>query len=437
MNHGERHTTVMCAQAFTREDTYAATRRPVSLAETLVPEAYTSQAFFAVERERVFGSTWVAVGCSAQLRQPGDVLVTEVAGRSVFIIRKPDGALRAFYNVCRHRGTRLLASGECHVKRFIRCPYHSWAYDHDGRCVGTPLFTGSDIPSDQQAAFDMHDVAAFDRSDYGLLPVAVEAWGPLVFVNLDSHPARLSEQLGDLPARTAGYRLDDWELARVAEYQIAANYKLVAENFMEYYHLPWVHPGLVKVSPIEAHHRWQGRGMYVGFCTTPIAPDTDDGGWQSGLAPISGLSASDAASARFIWLFPNVALNVLPNHLFIIHARAAGPGLTHETTYLLTHPESTGKAETERERAVDELAKFWDTVNREDIDIVERVQAGLDSTPFPGGRLCYRFEESLHRFQNMIVDRMVGERRIPPADDPETVPMFAPSTARGDGAARC
>jgi choline monooxygenase len=434
MNEGEHHmrTGDTPAEAFTREETYAATRRPVSLAETLVPEAYTSDAFFAVERERVFGSAWVAVGCSPVLREHGDVLVAEVAGRSIFVVRKQDGTLRAFYNVCRHRGTQLLAPGECRVKRFIRCPYHSWAYDHDGRCVGTPMFTGSDIPVDQQAAFDMQDVAAFDRADYGLLPVAVDAWGPLVFVNLEADPEPLADHLGDLPARTAGYRLDEWEIARTAEYEIEANYKLVGENFMEYYHLPWVHPGLVKVSPIDAHHRWQGTGMYVGFCTHPIAPDTEEGGWQSGLAPISGLNDADATSARFIWLFPNVAVNILPNHLFIIHARPVAPGLTHETTYLLTHQESTGDAATER--AVDEIAKFWDAVNREDIGIVERVQAGLGSTPFPGGRLCYRFEESLHRFQNMIIDRMVGKRRVPPGDEAETMPMFAPAAGRSSAA---
>jgi choline monooxygenase len=416
------------AEAFTREETYAATRRPVSLAETLIPEAYTSEAFFAIERERVFASSWVAVGCSAQLREPGDVLVAEVAGRSIFVVRKKDGSLRAFYNVCRHRGTQLLGAGECRVKRFIRCPYHSWAYDHDGACVGTPLFEGSNIPEDQQATFDMQDVAAFDRADYGLLPVAVDAWGPLVFVNLQPDPEPLADHLGDLPARTAGYRLDEWEIARTAEYEIKANYKLVAENFTEYYHLPWVHPGLVKVSPMEAHHRWQGTGMYVGFCTSPIAPDTEEGGWQSGLRPIGGLSESDATSARFIWLFPGVAVNVLPNHLFIIHARPVAPGLTHETTYLLTHPEST--AGESSEGAVDDLARFWDSVNREDIGIVERVQTGLATTPFPGGRLCYRFEESVHRFQNMVIDRMVGNLRVPRGDDAETVPMFAQAADR-------
>jgi choline monooxygenase len=428
MNHVGGQAGAAARQAFTREETYAATRRPVSLAATLLPDAYTSEEFFALERELVFGSSWVAVGCTAELREPGDVLVTEVAGRSIFVVRKQDGVLRAFYNVCRHRGTRLLTVGESRVKRFIRCPYHSWAYDHDGRCVGTPLFTGSDIPADQQAAFEMHDVAAFDRADHGLLPVAVDAWGPLVFVNLDPDAALLSEDLGDLPARTAGHRLDEWEIARVSEYEIAANYKLVAENFMEYYHLPWVHPGLVKVSPIEAHHRWQGPGMYSGFCTTPIAQDTDEGGWGSGLPPISGLDASDAVSARFVWLFPNVAINVLPNHVFIILARATSPRKTHETTYLLTHPESAAAAESDQ--AVEQLAGFWDSVNREDIEIVERVQAGIDSTPFPGGRLCYRFEEPLHRFQNMVIDRMVGKRRIPAGDEVEAAPMFGPRAGR-------
>jgi choline monooxygenase len=405
--------------AYTREETYAATRRPVDLAATLPADAYRSEEFFALERERVFATSWVAVGCVAELREPGDVLVAEVAGRSLFVVRNRGGELRAFYNVCRHRGTRLLTEGECRVKRFIRCPYHSWAYDLDGACIGTPLFEGSDIPPDQRAVFDMDGVRAFDRADHGLLKVAVEAWGPLVFVNLDGDAGPLSEQLGDLPARTAGYRLDEWEIARVAEYDVTANYKLAGENFMEYYHLPWVHPGLVKVSPLEAHHRWQGPGMYTGMCTSPIAPDTDGGGWQSGVPAIGGLSESDAASARFVWLFPNVALNVLPNHLFVILAQPRGPAATHERTYLLTHPESAAT-----EDGIDGLAAFWDTVNREDIEIVERVQQGLATTPFPGGRLCYRFEEPLHRFQNMVADRMVGRRRIPPGDDAEAIPMF-------------
>jgi choline monooxygenase len=414
-------------QRFTQEETYTGTRRPVEFAETLTPEAYTSEAFFAVERERVFASGWVAAGPSAAVRDPGELLVADIAGRSVIVVRGLDGELRAFYNTCRHRGTRLLPPGRGRVKRSIRCPYHSWAYSLNGSCIGTPLFEGSEIPDDQRAVFDMDGVAAFDRADYGLLEVRTECWGPLALVCLNHDAPSLSDHLGDLPGRTAGYRLDEWEIARTAHYEVDANYKLLAENFMEYYHLPWVHPGLVKVSPIEAHHRWQGRGMYSGMCTNPIAADSEQGGWQVGLPAISGLGESDAASARFIWLFPNVAINVLPNHLFLIHADPVGPARTRETTYLLTHPESASDARSED--AVDRLAAFWDEVNREDIEIVERVQQGLATTPFPGGRLCYRFEEPLHRFQNMIIDRMVGVWRVPPGDEAESSPMFVPQDA--------
>ena len=247
----------------------------MELAETLTPEAYTSERFFALERERVFASSWIAVGCAAQLREPGDVLVGEVAGRSLFVVRSQDGELRAFYNTCRHRGTRLLAAGERRVTRFIRCPYHSWAYDLDGaasarRCsrARDPRGPAGRLRHGGRARVRPRRLRAAARRRRALGPARVRE------PRRDRRPA--VEQLGDLPARTAGYRLDEWELARVAEYDIAANYKLVGENFMEYYHLPWVHPGLVKVSPMEAHHRWQGTGMYMGFCTSPIAQDTDE-----------------------------------------------------------------------------------------------------------------------------------------------------------------
>ena len=410
------------ASAFTDEQTYADTRRPAPVARTLIPDAYTSEVFFALERQQVFGVGWVAVGCIDQLREPGDVLVADVGGRSIFVVRTRAGELRAFYNVCRHRGTQLLREGETKVRRWIRCPYHSWAYDYEGACIGTPMFEDSRIPEDQQAAFDMSEGAAFDRRDYGLLPVAVASWGPLVFASLAEDPIPFADYLGDLPDRSAGYRLSECRIARVGHYEIAANYKLVAENFMEYYHLPWVHPGLVKVSPIEAHYRWQGTGMYSGFCTTPIAADSENGGWGAGLSPISDLGEADAQSARFVWVFPNVAVNILPNHVFLIHAQPVNPRLTVETTYLLIHPEAAEP--TNASAGVDDLAAFWDRVNREDIDIVQRVQQGLDTTPFPGGRLCYRFEEPLHRFQNMVIDHMIGHPRIPAGDPAQSMPMF-------------
>lgn len=414
----------LTAADYTQEKTYRHTRLPVSRASTLHPDAYTSPEFYAIEQERVFGTSWVAVGCLDDLDQPGDVIVADVAGQSIIITRAKKGELRAFYNVCRHRGAKLLDDDCTRVKGSrIRCPYHSWAYDLSGACIGTPLFEGSDIPPDQQGIFDMSNVEAFDRADYGLFPVRVASWGFLIFVNLNPDAAPLAEQLGDLPRRCDNYRLAEWEVVREKSYHIQANYKLVGENFMEYYHLPWVHPELIKVSRMEDHYRWQGPGLYTGLTTTPISQNTESGGWL-GLPPVSTLNAANQVSGRFIWLFPNIALNILPNHCFIMLANPAGPDQTLERCRLLVHPES--KANPASKQAIDDLLGFWDLVNRQDIEIVERVQAGLKTRPYVGGRMCYHFEEPLHRYQNMVIDKMVGLERIPPGDEQETVPMFGP-----------
>jgi choline monooxygenase len=324
--------------------------------------------------------------------------------------------------VCRHRGARLVEESHGRVERFFQCAYHAWAYGLDGACLGTPLFTPeAGIPAGQEDAFDMSGVRGFDRADHGLHPARAAEWASIVFVCLDLDAPSLADELGDLPERLAGYRLDEHRLLRRVDYEIEANWKLVGENFMEYYHLPWVHPGLVKVSPLKAHHRWQGTGMYVGFCTSPIAANTDDGGWQ-GLPALPTLDEDDGSSARFAWLFPNLAMNALPNHTFLMLARPTAAGHTSETTYLLSHPESSSETPTEE---IDSLLHFWDEVNREDIGIVERVQRGLADPAYTGGRMCYRFEESVHRFQNMLIDRMLGLRRVPPGDAEHQRPMFA------------
>jgi choline monooxygenase len=411
--------------AFEQPDTYAGTRLPVDLATTLIPDAYTSADYFELEQQQVFAGAWVGVATTSELREPGDFVVVDVAGRSLIVCRNGDGELRAFDNVCRHRGAQICAAGG-HVARFFQCPYHAWAYDLDGALLGTPLFTpDSTVPVDQRAAFDMSDVKAFDKAEYGLHTVQVAAFGPVVLVCLDPDARPLDELLGDLSSRLAGYRMDEWQVARSKTYEIDANWKLVAENFMEYYHLPWVHPGLVKVSPINAHYRWQGTGTYIGFCTSPISSNADEGGWE-GLPAIGGLGEVDAVSARFVVLFPNVALSVLPNHVFIMLMRPTAAGHTSEQTYLLTNPEShTGPGS---EQAIDELMRFWDDVNQEDVEIVEVVQRGLANTSYTGGRMCYRFEESVHRFQNLEIDRMLGIDRIPEGDDVEQVQMFARGT---------
>ncbi|CAN5808988.1 aromatic ring-hydroxylating dioxygenase subunit alpha [soil metagenome] len=408
--------------AFLREETYAATRAPVDHASTIIPEAYRSAAFFEVERRRLFATGWVAVAHLSDVAVPGAVRTVTVADQSIIIVRDRAGQLRAFHNVCRHRGSRLVITESCQIPRF-RCPYHSWAYGLDGTLLGAPLFEGSGIPDDQQAIFDTSRLPAFDKADYGLLPAQVATWANLIFVSLESDPLPLMTWLGDLPERLAGYRLDEMTIVAERNYDIAANWKLIAENFMEYYHLPWVHPELVKVSRVEDHYRFQGPGLYTGMSTSPISRDTESG-WTA-LTDAPDLDGDDAVSGRFVWILPNVALSVLPNHVFTVIATPVAHDRTIERTTIGLPPHTADDPTIGP--ALELLAAFWDHVNSEDVAIVERVQQGIATEAYTGGRMCFRFEEPLHRFQNMLIDRMVGIERIPDGDGDG--PMFAPPAA--------
>ena len=391
---------------FLREETYARTRAGVESATTLIPEAYYDAEFFALERRQVFARNWIVAGPASRVQNAGDIMLAEAAGRSLFVVRGDDGELRAFYNVCRHRGARLCAE-DGSVKKHIQCPYHGWGYNLRGECVGTPLF---DKGANRQA-MQMHDMShlkSFDKKDFGLLPARVAQWGMLVFICLDESAPPLAEALGDLPRRLQNYRMDEWREIGERDYDIQCNWKLLFENAVEYYHLPWVHPRLAKTSRVADHHRWQGDGMYCGICTSPVTA-TDDSGWLS-MKNISGLTPEENCSGYFFGLFPNVIVFVMPSHAFVIRAHPLAPGRTMEKAWLLAHPEC---ADGMSDAAVAEVLNFWNEVNLEDVAICERVQRGVAETPYPGGRMCYHFEEPVHRFQNMLADAMLGVRRVP------------------------
>lgn len=386
---------------------WSGTRLPLERASSLHRAAYTDPGFFELERERVFAAGWVAVALADEL-VPGRLLVRTVGDRSIVLTRKDDGQLRCYLNSCRHRGTEL-ADQDCDIANTIRCPYHRWGYSLDGTLVAAPRF-------------DEAGVSDFDRSQYCLHDVRIEQWGCLVFASLDHEVVSLENWLGDLPDRTAGYGLDQWRSVATQTVSITSNWKLIAENYQEYYHLAWVHPELSKVSRIEDHYRYQGPGMYCGQTTTPVSGDRRDD-WTA-MPPAEGLGPSDAASGRFISVFPNVLLSLLPNHAFVMRLEPVAPGLTIETcTWLL--PPNTASNPPEGFAAT---RQFWLDVNAEDIDIVQRGQRGIDSGRFTVGRLSPRFEEPLHRFHNMLADRMVGIDRVPSGDASDVEPRYGTGT---------
>ena len=385
--------------SWTAESSFDGTRKPLDLATGLPPAAYTDAQFFATEQHRVFEHAWVCVGIADDVAEPGRLLVRDVGSKSIVITRDTEGKLQGFLNSCRHRGTEL-AEADCDIAGTIRCPYHRWGYGLDGTLRATPFF--DEVPK-----------ADFDRADYSLVSVRVEAWGVLLFACLSPDTPPLQEWLGDLPDRMAGYKLDSWVSKHDQSLEIQSNWKLVTENYQEYYHLTWVHPELAKVSRVKDHYRYQGPGMYCGQTTTPVSGDDRDD-WL--VMPASeGLDASDSVSGRFVAIFPNVMLSVLPNHVWVMRLDPVAPGVTKETCTLLV-PASNADALPD---AIQQTIDFWIDVNNEDIDIVERGQRGLTKGAVPAGPLAPRFEEPLHRFHNMLADHMTGGPiSIWPGDDP-------------------
>jgi choline monooxygenase len=404
---------------YTHKSTYRPLRQNVEAATTLIPDAYRSADFFDIERQRVWSRSWVAVAYTSQLPESGDHLLADVAGQPLLVIRGRDQRLRAFYNVCRHRGSRLVDQpGNCKV---IRCPYHGWGYSLEGELLGTPYFKGLDVPPELAAKFQLTAgvAAEFCKDDYPLFAVATETWGGTIFVNLDPTPIPFSQWIGDLPQRFVRHPLERLELARRRTFEINANWKLIAENFMEYYHLPFGHPELCNVSGFDNHYRYQGPGMYTGMATIPLSNDPSTVSFE-GLNLFDGLTVTESQSAYFVMLFPNIAYWIFPHHLVTLLFWPTDTGRTLEHMDLLVHPDARRLADADE--IMDRVMNFWWFVNEQDVRLVERVQAGLQSQAYTGGRMCYQFEEPIHRFQNMVADLMTGVRRVPLGDEREEAP---------------
>jgi choline monooxygenase len=395
---------------FTTPGFYQKTRLPVESATTLPPEVYRSPEYFGLESERLFGKSWVAVGYTSQFDEPGKTIAASVGGQPVFLTRDKEGQIRGFFNVCRHRGS-LLVEKDCKLER-VRCPYHSWTYDLNGQLKNCPLFAMSG-DTGSWGGEDGSGASSFRKEDYSLLPIRVETWGCFVFANLDPKAEPLREFLGDLPAQYRNFPLDELVLVRRKKYDIKANWKLIAENFLEYYHLPWVHPELCGVTAIDMHKRNQGAGMYMSFYASPLL----QGGTPidaNYLPPMPGLSTEEANAGYFPLVFPNLAMFAMPHHVFALLMTPSGPAHTDEYGDILVHPSVLGRPGIEKE--LDEILRFYDMVNVQDILAVERVQKGIQAKAYPGGRMSFRFEEPVHRFQNMVIDFMTAERRTYRAD---------------------
>jgi glycine betaine catabolism A len=358
---------------------------------TLGREAYLSEGHFERERERILYREWFSVGREEDIPEPGSYLSVDVAGESVMLVRGRDHVLRGFYNVCRHRGSRLVTgeAGCGEPGRFgntIRCPYHSWTYGLSGELRNAPFLSEED---------------GLRKEDLSLHPIEVEAWGGFVFAHLtpsEGHPP-LRDPLGEVPERLRRYPLPELRRARRIEYEVGANWKVILENFNECYHCGPVHPELCEVVP--AFRREGGGGL-----------DWDrgiphrDGAWtftRSGTAdraPFPGLSEEERTRHKGELVYPNLMLSLSADHVSAFTLWPRSPVRTAIACDFLFHPDEMARPGFDPGDAVE----LWDLVNRQDWEICESVQSGMASRVWRHGYYAPMEDASLD------IRRYVGER---------------------------
>jgi choline monooxygenase len=367
--------------------------RPVGQATGLPPMLYTSPEFFAEEQKYLFERSWVFVAVTDEVSEPGTAIPVTVAGKPILIVRDRLGTLRAFHNVCSHRGT-LLVTERVEHQAWIRCPYHSWGYGLDGSLKATPNIGGHGV----------HSHPDLDVSKHGLRPVRCETWHHLIFVNLSGDAASLESHVAPLAARWP-FDYGRLRLGGVGSFEFKANWKLVLENFLESYHLPYIHPGLNSYSRMEDHYNvFIGPNAY-GQATKNFAPNAEGAGIS--LPAIPSYPVNLVGLGEYPLLFPNVMLGTQSTEFFAVSCEPVSPALTRERFYVFFDEAAMDEA---HEQVRSDALSRWFGINSEDINVVERMQVGRASNVRAGDLFAPELEACVHAFQRQVVDTILKNR---------------------------
>jgi Rieske 2Fe-2S family protein len=343
---------------------------------TLPARYYTDPEVFRGEIERFFFQNWICVGRTGFIPQPGDYFLREIAGESIIVTRDATGDIRAFYNVCRHRGTRMCTAAEGNFGGRIQCPYHGWTYALDGRLIGAPHM----------------DEPGFAREDYPLHEVKTAVWDGHLFLHLGA-PEPLT-----LPDRFRPWRMEELLLHKRIAYDVKANWKLLVLNYNECLHCPLLHPALNRLTDYLGADNETPNASYIGGSM----------GFRGGAETMSidgkrrrdylpGLSENERGKVCYYTIYPNLLLSLHPDYMMV---HTLWPKAVDRTEILCEwyfHPAEMAKPDF----IADDVIEFWDTTNREDWNVVELSQLGIQSRAYRPGPYSRR-EELLHAFDQVV-----------------------------------
>jgi Rieske 2Fe-2S family protein len=365
---------------------------PPSVIATLPGHYYTDENIFALEQARIFEAMWFCVVRSADLAKPGAFRTVQVGRENVLVTRARDNSVRAFLNVCRHRGARICTEESGEVKRAFQCPYHAWTYDLSGKLIAAPNLT------------KMPDI---DRVEYGLINVHVREWLGYVWVCLADEPPSFEEDvLGEVVARLGdgtsidNYDVENLSVGRRIVYDVKANWKLIIENFMECYHCATIHPELTEVLPEFADgyaaQYYVGHGAEFG---EEIQGFTVDG--SPGVDRIPGVREDQDRRYYAITIKPQVFVNLVPDHV-IVHRMfplAADRTIVECDWLFLPDVVANGKD-------VSRSVELFHRVNEQDFEACERCQPAMNSRAYTRGGVLVPSEHHIGAFHDWVLARL-------------------------------
>ncbi len=350
---------------------------PLPRAQTIPSSWYVDPIFHDADRQAIFLRTWQGVGRADQVRSPGDYFLATVGENPIIVARGKDDVVRAFFNVCRHRGGPLAT--EDGNAGMLQCGYHGWTYRLDGALRGVPKFDRVEL---------------FDRSEFCLRTIHVEVWEGLVFVNLSPAPTPFAATVGGITERIAPISLASKRFHHRVEYEVACNWKVYVDNYLEGYHVPLVHPELFSMLDYNNYVT----ETYPSY-SLQYSPINRDRSIYEG--------ASGESEAYYYFIFPNFMLNILPGRLQtnrVIPIAADRCRVIFD--YFYDDTTSEGRA-----AAIAEDIDYSDRVQAEDIEICEHVQRGLSSIAYDRGRFSVECEEGVYHFQTLLKEQY--ERAFP------------------------
>jgi phenylpropionate dioxygenase-like ring-hydroxylating dioxygenase large terminal subunit len=366
---------------------YAGVRKPLMEASTLPPWAYTSEEFYRREVETIWMKEWNFFGRADRIPDPGDYFAVDFVGVPIIIVRGKDGEVRAFSNSCRHRGAAMLrGEGNCNA---IRCPYHSWAYDFEGKLIVAP---------------EMEETKDFRMEDFPLIPLRLELWAGFIFVNFDDKAGPLKEHLGSLPEVLSSYGYEDMRCVRLKEYAIESNWKIYVENAMEAYHVSTVHRSTLSrqkgVFPtvVPATGEWMALHKEHEGTRALLTGDT-------GFPRIPTLAGTAAKGSYYPLIFPSTMFGSTVDCMWWLELQPISASKT-KLVVGSCFPEQVTKRP-DFEEVVQRYYKRWDISIPEDNDISALQQIGLASPLSKPGRLSHA-EPLVHVFNNWVLDRVLG-----------------------------